>query len=242
MTLAFDTSEDGRWIDCFFDRAREGGFGYVVTPNVDHLVNLLNGSVERASYIDAEFIINDSRILELLAQMVGKSLPATPGSDLVAAMLNHPRASEFKIAVVGPNAIEFNQLVKRFPCLTLDLVPSSDRLVRGMPDWDNLVARLVDLPFDILLVCISFPKQEYLSHDLAKAGRSKGLAICAGASVDFLTGKQTRAPLIFQRLRLEWAFRLASNPRRLWRRYILKGPKVLFHFLRYEIFSTKTIE
>ena len=47
-----------------------------------------------------------------------------------------------------------------------------------------------------------------------------------GASIDFVVGRQARAPKVLQGVGLEWAHRLASNPRQMWRRYLFDGPKI----------------
>lgn len=54
----------------------------------------------------------------------------------------------------------------------------------------------------------------------------RGTALCVGASTDFLLGTQQRAPGIVQRLSLEWAWRLLSDPRRLAHRYLVEGPAI----------------
>ena len=53
-----------------------------------------------------------------------------------------------------------------------------------------------------------------------------------GAAFDFLAGAKRQAPAWLQRAGLEWLFRLASEPRRLWRRYLIQNPRFLFHFAR----------
>ena len=60
-----------------------------------------------------------------------------------------------------------------------------------------------------------------------RCGWRKGVfALCVGASIDFLTGKQKRAPRAMQRTGLEWPHRLASDPSRMWRRYLVRGPGI----------------
>ncbi len=55
------------------------------------------------------------------------------------------------------------------------------------------------------------------------------LLVGVGAAFDFLTGRQPQAPRWMRHSGLEWLFRLAANPRRLWRRYLVYNPKFLFH-------------
>jgi N-acetylglucosaminyldiphosphoundecaprenol N-acetyl-beta-D-mannosaminyltransferase len=70
---------------------------------------------------------------------------------------------------------------------------------------------------------------------LRRKGRRRGVALYVGATVDFLVGKQKRAPVFMQQARLEWMYRLFSNPRRLWRRYLLEGPWILYWYLKIEV-------
>lgn len=75
---------------------------------------------------------------------------------------------------------------------------------------------------DILLLAMGMPKQEQVAIRLRRqlAGRP-ALILNGGAIIDFRAGRFPRAPLWLRQLRLEWAYRLLREPRRLWRRYVL---------------------
>jgi exopolysaccharide biosynthesis WecB/TagA/CpsF family protein len=70
-----------------------------------------------------------------------------------------------------------------------------------------------------------------IAHKLAELGCHSGIALCVGASIDFLIRARSRAPRWLQRLSLEWAYRLAQEPGRLWRRYLVESPKILRIFI-----------
>lgn len=239
LTLDFTFVPEDALARQLIAQAGQQRFGYVVTPNVDHMVQLLEGQIDETAYRAAQITLNDSRILSALARLVGKDLPATPGSDLVACILALPEATALRIAVIGPSQDEFDRLKLRYPHHTLQFIAAPPALHRGSADWEQLKQTLCTQNCDLMLLCLSFPKQEYLAHDLLSAGRQGGLAICAGASVDFLTGRQKRAPRIWQRLGLEWAHRLGANPRRMWRRYMVRGPRIFGHVLRREVFGRR---
>jgi exopolysaccharide biosynthesis WecB/TagA/CpsF family protein len=61
------------------------------------------------------------------------------------------------------------------------------------------------------------------------------LALCIGASINFLTGAEKRAPRWMQRLGVEWLYRLLRNPRRLAWRYLLRGPRIFTLLPRFEV-------
>jgi UDP-N-acetyl-D-mannosaminuronic acid transferase (WecB/TagA/CpsF family) len=87
-------------------------------------------------------------------------------------------------------------------------------------EWNNaeIVETIRAARPDLLLLALGFPKQEqWESAYHQKAGVP--LSIGIGASLDFICGKQKRAPLWMQKTGLEWLFRLLTNPSRLTRRY-----------------------
>jgi exopolysaccharide biosynthesis WecB/TagA/CpsF family protein len=57
--------------------------------------------------------------------------------------------------------------------------------------------------------------------------------MCVGAALEFLVGRQSRAPRAMRFLGLEWAHRLAMNPGRLWRRYLVEGPRIFLLTYRW---------
>ena len=218
-------------------QARElarGPYGYVVTPNVDHVVKLMDGRVSREVYDGATLKVCDSRILAHLARLRGKRLDVYPGSDLTADLLASPEAEGLTIAVFGPDRVAFDELAARYPRQTLRFL-EAPMLTPGSGEWIEAVDGAARADWDILLACVSFPKQELFAHALKAAGRERGVALCVGASVDFLTGRQQRAPKLFQTLSLEWLHRLLSQPRRMFRRYVVEGPAIFGWFVRCEV-------
>lgn len=211
-----------------------GPYGYVVTPNVDHVVRLLGGRVDEAVYRGAALMVCDSRILSGLARLKGKRLSVYPGSDLTADLLAAPQGLRF--GLFGPDEAAATDLIARFPDVAFTFIPAP-MMAPGSAQWDRAVAQAAAADWDVLLVCISFPKQEQFAHALKAAGRVTGVALCVGASVDFLTGRQSRAPKLFQTLGIEWLYRLASQPRRMFRRYVIEGPAIFGWFLRLEAFG-----
>ncbi|MFA4893643.1 WecB/TagA/CpsF family glycosyltransferase [Brevundimonas sp.] len=235
MTLDFAGGDRPAMLDRVIGMAR-GAYGYVVTPNVDHVIKLMDGRVPRDVYDGADLKICDSRVLAHLARLRGVALPVYPGSDLTADLLASPAAEGLVIAVFGPDRAAFDDLVARYPRQTLRWI-EAPMLTPGTPGWTAAVRSAAAADWDVLLACVSFPKQELFAHALRAAGRRSGVTLCVGASVDFLTGRQQRAPRIFQQLSLEWLHRLLSQPRRMFRRYVIEGPAIFGWFVRCEVFG-----
>ncbi len=238
MTLDFADGDRPALLERVLGMAR-APYSYVVTPNVDHVVKLMDGRVGADVYAGAGLKVCDSRILAHLARLRGLSLPVYPGSDMTADLLASPAAEGLVIAVFGPDRAAFDDLAARYPRQSLRWI-EAPMLVPGTPAWDAAVELAAGAEWDVLLACVSFPKQELFAHALRAAGRTTGVALCVGASVDFLTGRQQRAPRIFQRLSLEWLHRLLSQPRRMFRRYVIEGPAIFGWFVRCEVLGSQS--
>jgi exopolysaccharide biosynthesis WecB/TagA/CpsF family protein len=79
-------------------------------------------------------------------------------------------------------------------------------------------------PFRFCFLAVGSPQQEAIAYALRTHGIARGLALCIGASLNFLTGVEKRAPTWMQCMALEWLYRLLRNPRRLAVRYLVRGP------------------
>ena len=231
MTLDFAGGDRSALLGRVAAMAR-GPYAYVVTPNVDHVIKLMDGRVEADVYRAADLKVCDSRILAHLARLRGKALAVYPGSDLTADLLGSDH--DLTIGVFGPDRAAFDDLTARYPRRRFTFI-DAPMLTPGAPAWIAAVDEAARADWDVLLACVSFPKQERFAHALRAAGRKTGVTLCVGASVDFLTGRQQRAPRLYQQLSLEWLHRLMSQPRRMFRRYVLEGPAIFGLFLRHEV-------
>lgn len=219
------------------ERMGQGGFQYVVTPNVDHRVRLDRlagtpmGDELWTAYHQAGLCLNDSRVLARLARVFGKTLAVVPGSDLTAHLLI---AADMPIAIIGSDDAAIAALSTRYNLR--DLVHHSPPM--GMLTNDTAMVATIEFMRSaghrLFFLAVGSPQSEILCLRASQAGGCTGVALCIGASIDFLTGRQARAPRWMQRAGLEWAHRLFSEPRRLWRRYLVEGPRIFWIALRDE--------
>jgi exopolysaccharide biosynthesis WecB/TagA/CpsF family protein len=216
---------------------RGAPYRYVVTPNAAHVVAAHNEPDRLLPiYRSAWLSLCDSRIVRALARLDGLALPLVTGSDLVATLLAtlsaqpRPDAPQ-RILVVGPSYGTEAALRARYPDLTFDVLPAPADLARNAAARLAVARACMSRDWQLALLCLGCPAQETIAATLAELGRQSGVALCVGASIDFLTGARTRAPRWLQRLSLEWAYRLACEPRRLWRRYLVESPRILRIFI-----------
>lgn len=81
---------------------------------------------------------------------------------------------------------------------------------------------------DLVVLGMGMPKQEMVAEQLREHGPQPFLIVCGGAIIDFLGGKVERAPTFFRHIGMEWSYRLAREPKRLFRRYVVGNPVFLY--------------
>jgi N-acetylglucosaminyldiphosphoundecaprenol N-acetyl-beta-D-mannosaminyltransferase len=208
-------------------------FGYVATPNADHLVRLSRDPELAAIYRNSWLVLLDSRVVRGMASRLGLPVPAVaPGSDLTSLLLQRYVHSNERITIVGMRPVWLPVLVARCglaPPAHFDPPMGFDRDPTALAE---AVAFVLAHPARLVFLAVGSPRQERLAAAVAATGQATGTALCIGASLDFLVGVERRAPAWMQRHGLEWAFRLAGNPRRLARRYLLDSPRVVALLLR----------
>ena len=212
-------------------------YSYIVTPNVDHVVRLESHPELRPIYEDAELCVCDSRILALLARLQGHRLEVVPGSDLTEALFAEVIQPGDRIAIVGGDHRLLNQLRSKYKGVEFAHHVPPMGLSRDKAARRAAAAFVASANARFTLLAVGSPQQEIIARGALSMAPSGGVALCVGASLDFLTGRQKRAPRVLRKLGLEWAYRLVTNPRRLWRRYLVDGMKIFPIYARQHRFS-----
>jgi N-acetylglucosaminyldiphosphoundecaprenol N-acetyl-beta-D-mannosaminyltransferase len=208
-------------------------YRYIVTPNVDHVVRAHREPELRELYEAADLCVCDSRILRLLARFSGIKLPLVAGSDLAAALFAEVIEPGERVAVIGGTRKTLKRLRARYP----EVQFLHHEPPRGLRD--NAEARRAATAFlaaaeaRFAFIAVGSPQQEMIAKEAREHPGATGVALCIGAALEFLTGEQKRAPRVLQKLGFEWAHRLATNPRRLWRRYLVEGVRIFPIYLRW---------
>jgi exopolysaccharide biosynthesis WecB/TagA/CpsF family protein len=213
-------------------------FQFLVTPNVDHVVRLHSQSQEARmlarAYAAADYCVCDSKVLAILARLSKIRLPVVPGSDLTERLFAEVIEAGDRIAVVGGDAAMLGALQKRFHKIEFVLHIPPMGLLRNPAARTAAAEFVARANARFTFICVGSPQQEVIATEAASIEESRGVAFCVGASLDFLTARQKRAPALMRRIGLEWLHRLCTNPRRLWRRYLIEGPKIAILFVRWK--------
>lgn len=212
------------------------GFRFIVTPNVDHLVRVAKEpEVFNPLYQASWLSVCDSRILELLANFSGIPLKAVPGSDLTQQLFDNVITRDDTITVIGADTeiIETVKALYGFDKINHYEPPFG---LRNKPDEVAKTAEFIaQNPARYVFICVGSPQQEMVAKACLDRGDCVGLGLCVGASLDFLSGRTKRAPKWMQNIRMEWLFRLASEPKRLWKRYLIEGPKIFWLWTKWSL-------
>ena len=198
---------------------------YVVTPNPEIVMACRADSAAMAAVRGADLVLPDGVGVVYGARILGTPLKSKlPGIDFAQGLMADMAAAGQRVYLLGskPGVAETaaQRLTERFPGLVI--CGTHDGYFK---DDAPVVAAVNEAQPDLLLVCLGAPKQELWMQRNQKQLRV-GLMAGLGGSLDVFAGNVKRAPKAFQRLGLEWLYRLMKEPKRIGR--MMKLPKFLF--------------
>jgi N-acetylglucosaminyldiphosphoundecaprenol N-acetyl-beta-D-mannosaminyltransferase len=190
----------------------------------------------RAAYADAALVLADGMPLVAASKLFGRPLPErVAGSDLVPHIFRAAKRP-LRLFLLGaaPGVAETagKRIEQQWPavqvvgCYSPPLGFEHDRA-----ETQRILSAVAAVAPDLLLVGLGAPKQELWVHRYHQLLAAK-VAICAGATIDFLAGHRRRSPVWMRRLGLEWFYRACCEPRRLAGRYARDAwvfPQLLWH-------------
>jgi N-acetylglucosaminyldiphosphoundecaprenol N-acetyl-beta-D-mannosaminyltransferase len=221
LGLEFADLDVGRAASWLAQRPATAPFGYVTTPNADHLVRLGRLPELVPVYQDALMQLLDSRVVARVARLAGLAVPnVAPGSDLTALLLTRHVAVDERVTIVGLQPQWLPGLVAR-----CGIAPPAHHYPPNGFERDPASLRVaVDFvlmhPSRFVFLAVGSPRQEMLAAAIAATRQATGVGLCIGASLEFLAGAARRAPLWMRHAGLEWLHRLGNDPRKLARRYL----------------------
>ncbi len=197
---------------------------YVVTANVDFLVQARKDVELRRILLDAHLVLCDGTPLLWASRLLGHPLPErVAGADLVPLLIQVAARKKYRLFFLGASAESALQAVDRLRAQYPELIIAGHYSPPFNPllemDHEAIKQRIRAAEPDLLFVSFGCPKQEKW---IAMHYRALGVPVAAGvgATIDFLAGQVRRAPPWMRRTGTEWLFRLAQEPRRLLRRYV----------------------
>ena len=226
------------------DRGATAPLG-VVSANLDHLHHFGRGSRWHSAFTAAESrgrarwltLLDGAPLVTQASSRTGRAWPRLAGSDLIEPLLDRAEADGRSVGFLGgapeTHTAVRERLARTHPSLRLAGCWAPTRAqIEDVSSSRDLAAEVRESGTDLLFVGLGKPRQElWIAEHGPETGA--GVLLAFGAACDFLVGTVRRAPAVMQRSHAEWLFRLAQEPRRLARRYLVQGP-VSYAGLRFE--------
>jgi exopolysaccharide biosynthesis WecB/TagA/CpsF family protein len=205
--------------------------GVVFTPNVDHLILLQNDPSFLKVYETADYKLCDSKILYYVSRFLGSPVKEKlSGSDFFPAFCNyHKDNEEIKVFLLGAKEGVAAQAQENINAkLGREIIVGSHSPSFGFEKNEEECLKIIEeinsSGATVLAVGVGAPKQEKWIHQYKDKLPNIKIFFAIGATIDFEAGNKKRAPKWVTEVGLEWLYRLLSEPKRLWKRYLIGGP------------------
>jgi len=233
MTMAETVFTIVEWIN-----KKETDCKFVITPNVDHIVQVQSNVALQNAYQQAALVVTDGRPVVWAANLLGVKIPETvPGSDLVPAIFEHAQKNEkpIKVFLLGamPGVADRAKaaISQQWSVVNVVGTLSPDFGFDKNDAESQKICEIVNASgAELLVLGLGAPKQELWVTKYA-VNLAVEVALCVGATIDFLAGEKPRAPVWMRKSGLEWLHRMLSEPKRLAKRYVVDAivfPKIVY--------------
>ncbi len=222
--IAVNMADTGALLSAVRQRLRDGQGFALATINLDHLVKLARDPGFRRVYAAQDLVCADGNPIVWLSKLARKPVSLVPGSDMVLPLANLAAREQAPVALMGSTdealAAAAAVLQERVGGLRIAacIAPPMGFDPTG-PEARRILLDLQASGTRLTFIALGAPKQEAFAAFGREVTPGMGFA-SIGAGLDFLAGRQQRAPEWVRAIAMEWAWRMLSNPRRLARRYL----------------------
>ncbi|MEH7129892.1 WecB/TagA/CpsF family glycosyltransferase [Neobacillus drentensis] len=233
LNINFVNKRFDQVVEILFSNIKSNRKTFIVTANPEIVMYAHEHAEYKKIIQSADMVVPDGYGIILASKILNNPIiERVAGYDLMVRLLELGNENQLKIYLLGGRE-ETNQkavanINSHYP--NIQIVGSH----HGFFDWEKnkITAEIKAACPDIIFVALGFPKQEqWIARNLNQF--SKGLFIGVGGSIDVLAGEVQRAPRIWQKLNLEWFYRLISQPTR-WRR-MLAIPRFLMQIFKLKL-------
>jgi N-acetylglucosaminyldiphosphoundecaprenol N-acetyl-beta-D-mannosaminyltransferase len=202
--------------------------GVVFTPNVDHLMKLQHDAEFMAAYDQADYRVCDSQVLMYAARFLGERMKGKiSGSDLFPKFCEyHQHNEQIQIFLLGgaegiPQLARDNINRRTGREIIIAAHSPSYGFEKSTEECYAIIDMINRSGANVLVVGVGAPKQEIWIAKYREFLPEIKIFLAVGAAIDFEAGNKPRSPDWMSRLGLEWLYRLITEPKRLWKRYLI---------------------
>jgi N-acetylglucosaminyldiphosphoundecaprenol N-acetyl-beta-D-mannosaminyltransferase len=215
--------------------ARAGETRSVFCANVHMVMESFDHPSFRNQINGADLVTSDGMPLVWALRWLGiPQATRVYGPDLTGLLLDQAAAEGLRVGFLGASPAALDRLLEnlrvRHPTLLVSFACSPPFRPPTSGEDAAIIDRINSAAVQILFVGLGCPKQERWIAE--HRNRLRPVAVAVGAAFDLLAHTQPQAPHWMQASGFEWLFRLLTEPRRLWRRYLSTNPRFLWHFAR----------
>lgn len=211
--------------------------GVLITPNVDQIVKLQSDREFYDIVRKAEWVVCDSKILYLCSQLTKHPLrEAIPGSSFFPKFYEyHKNDANCKIFLLGAMDGVAEKAMERINAkigreIVVGAYSPSYGFEKKQKENEQIYEMINKSGATVVLVGVGCPKQEKWIFAHKDKMPKVDLWMALGATIDFEAGNVKRAPVVFQKLAMEWFYRFLMEPKRMFRRYFIDDVKFFWYF------------
>jgi exopolysaccharide biosynthesis WecB/TagA/CpsF family protein len=224
----------------FLEKLKHGGF--VITPNVDHLMKLQKDPEFYQVYQEADYRVCDSKILMYAADFLGNPIKEKlSGSDLFPAFYQYYKDDEdVKIFLLGAAEGVAHQAQEKINTqvgreMVIGAYSPSFGFEKDEAECDYIIDLINQSDATVLAVGVGAPKQEKWIAKYKDRLKKIKVFLAIGATIDFEAGYVARSPKWMSELGIEWLHRLMSEPQRLAKRYLIEDMPFFWLLLQQKL-------
>lgn len=204
---------------------------YICIANVHMLMEAHDSSAFQRIVMEADLVTPDGMPLVWMMRLKGvRGQPRVYGPILMLHVLDAAAKSHIPVGFYGGAPEVIDQLIKRMQARYggLNVAFSYSPPYRALTSNkdEEVVQKINRSGARILFVGLGCPRQEMWMAE--HRGRIQAVMLGVGAAFDFYAGTKPQAPAWMQAIGFEWLFRLLTEPRRLWKRYLYHNPRFVF--------------
>jgi|SRR5690554_1103844 len=205
--------------------------GFLLTYLNQHSFNIYFEDEKYRSLLDENFNVYqaDSGMYLFLKYLKKKNVKRIDATELNERIINKIIVEKIPAAIIGGKFKE--EFIKE---------KSSEKKINlcyyhhgyfDENEYEKVITKISSLNANFIFIGMGIPKQEYFAEKLNQELKNK-IIICTGNFLEFYFGTVKRSPLLLRKARLEWVHRLFTEPKRLWKRYIIGIPVFFYRALK----------